>query len=229
MSSRQLKVRRHERETPFRGEAPQGLPSQLPEGERLLWQGVPDWRQFALRVFHLRGLAMYFSAIFAACVVTGLVDGTPADALALSLCKVAGGGMVPILVLGLYSWGVGRSTVYSITNKRVCLQLGLVVPMTINLPFARVESAALRAGKSGIGDICLSLTSGDRLAYLMLWPHARPWRMARAEPMLRAVPDAAHAAQILARALAASANLPVPAMAPQDETSGVGAHAPVAA
>ena len=229
MSTMKVKVRRHERPTAFRGEAPQGLPSRLPEGERLLWQGVPDWRTLALRVFHVRGLALYFSAIFAACVVTGLVDGTPRAELALSLCKVAGAGMVPILVLGLYSWGVGRSTVYSITTKRVCLQVGLVVPMTINLPFARVESAALRAGKGEIGDICLSLTRGDRLAYLMLWPHARPWRMARAEAMLRAVPDAGHAAQILARALAASANLPVPAMVPEDETSGVGAHAPVAA
>lgn len=233
MSTMKVKVRRHERPTAFRGEAPQGLPSRLPEGERLLWQGVPDWRALALRVFHVRGLALYFSAIFAACAVTGLVDGAPLSQQALSLCKVAGAGMVPVLVLGLYSWGVARSTVYSITNKRVCLQLGLVLPMTINLPFARVESAALRAGKGEIGDICLSLTREDRLAYLMLWPHARPWQMARAEPMLRCVPDSGHAAQILARALAASANLPVPAQvhgtASQDETSGVGAHAPVAA
>jgi hypothetical protein len=62
----------------------------------------------------------------------------------------------------------------------------------------------------------------------MLWPHARPWRMARAEPSLRAIPDAAHAGQILGRALAASADMPVPVMVPQEHGSA-GAKAPVAA
>ncbi len=216
------------RETAFRGEAPQGLPSRLPEGERLLWQGVPDWRAMALRVFHLRGLAVYFGVIVAWCLVSGLMDGTPAPDLALSTAKLAGLGLVPIAVLALYSWGVGRSTVYSITNKRVVLRMGLVVPMTMNLPFAQIESAGLRDGKSGIGDICLSLAPGVRLAYLMLWPHARPWRMARAEPSLRAIPDAAHVGLILGRALAASANLPAPVLAQQDH-AGAGAAVPAAA
>jgi len=214
--------------TAFRGEAPQGLPSQLPDGERLLWQGVPDWRTLALRVFRIRGLALYFGAIVAWCVVSGLMDGEPLADLALTAAKVAGMGTVPILVLTLYSWGVGRSTVYSITNKRVVLQMGLVVPMTMNLPFAKVESAALRDGKAGFGDICLLLRGEDRLAYLMLWPHARPWRMARAEPALRAIPDVAHVGRILARALAASADMPVQVAMPQDRP-GVGAQAPVAA
>ena len=216
------------RHTAFRGEAPQGLPSRLPEGERLLWQGVPDWRVLALRVFHIRGLAIYFGVIVAWCLVSGLMDSTPVAALAASTAKLAGMGLVPVAVLTLYSWGVGRSTVYSITNKRVVVQIGLVLPMTMNLPFAKVDSASLRVGKGGFGDICLSLHPRDRLAYLMLWPHARPWRMARAEPALRAIPDAAHVGQVLGRALAASADMPAPVLAQQDHP-GVGAQAPVAA
>ena len=216
------------RHTAFRGEAPQGLPSRLPDGERLLWQGVPDWRVLALRVFRIRGLAVYFGVIVAWCLVSGLMEGTPAAALALNTAKLAGMGLVPILVLTGYSWGVGRSTVYSITNKRVVIQMGLVLPMTMNLPFAQVESASLRDGKGGFGDICLSLSPGIRLAYLMLWPHARPWRMARAEPTLRGIPDVAHVGQVLGRALAASADMPAPVLAQQDHP-GVGAQAPVAA
>ena len=214
--------------TGFRGEAAQGLPSRLPEGERLLWQGVPDWRAMALRVFHLRGLAVYFGVIALWSLVSGLLDGTDAAGVALATAKVAGVGLVPILVMGLYSWGVGRSTVYSITNKRIVFQFGLVLPMTINLPFAKVDSAALREGKDGIGDICLSLNAADRLPWFMLWPHARPWRMARAEPALRSIPGAAHVGRILGRALAASAEQAVPVMAPQDQT-GAGAHVPAAA
>ena len=216
------------RHTAFRGEAPQGLPFRLPDGERLLWQGVPDWRVLALRVFRIRGLAIYFGLIVGWCLVAGLWDGTPAVDLLLTTAKLAGVGLVPIAVLTLYSWGVGRSTVYSITSKRVVIQIGLVLPMTMNLPFAKVDSASLRVGKGGFGDICLSLPPGDRLAYLMLWPHARPWRMAQAEPALRAIPDAAHVGQVFGRALAASADMPAPVLAQQDHP-GAGVQAPVAA
>jgi len=216
------------RQTAFRGEAPQGLPGKLPEGEHLLWQGVPDWRTVAQRVFHVRGLALYFGAIAAWSLASGLMGGAPVLEVAVDTGKVVGAGMVPILFLTLYSWGVGRSTVYSITNKRVVLQMGLVVPMTINVPFSKIESASMRDGKAGNGDICLALRKGDRLAWFMLWPHARPWRMAVAEPSLRAIPDVAHVGQVLGRALAASAEMPAPVMTLQDQGT-VGAQAPVAA
>jgi len=216
------------RQTAFRGEAPQGLPGKLPEGEQLLWQGVPDWRTVAQRVFHVRGLALYFGAIAAWSLASGLMGGAPVLEVAVDTGKVVGAGMVPILFLTLYSWGVGRSTVYSITNKRVVLQMGLVVPMTINVPFSKIESASMRDGKAGNGDICLALRKGDRLAWFMLWPHARPWRMAVTEPSLRAIPDVAHVGQVLGRALAASAEMPAPVMTLQDQGT-VGAQAPVAA
>ena len=67
-------------------------------------------------------------------------------------------------------------------------------------------------GKDGTGDIALQLGKGDRVAYLILWPHARPWRLAKAEPMLRAIPHADRVAQVLARALAAAADAPAPAL-----------------
>ena len=216
------------RQTAFRGEAPQGLPGQLPDGERLLWQGVPEWRAVAKRVFHLRGLSIYFGVIAAWSLASGLMAGAPALEVAVDTGKIVGVGMVPILFLALYSWGIGRSTVYSITNKRVVLQMGLVVPMTINLPFSKIESATMRDGKAGIGDICLSLRKGDRLSWFMLWPHARPWRMAVAEPSFRAIPDVAHVGRILGRALAAAAEMPAPVLAADDQGT-LGVHVPVAA
>jgi len=54
----------------------------------------------------------------------------------------------------------------------------------------------------GTGDIPLTMIGADRIAYLNLWPHARPWRIARPEPMLRAIPDAARVGEILSGALA---------------------------
>ena len=115
---------------------------------------------------------------------------------------------------------MARCTVYTITDARVVIRLGTAFPMTVNLPYGRIETAALKVQKDGSGDISLLLTGKDRLAYMVLWPHVRPWRMKRAEPTLRAVPDVARVGQVLARALAASANLPVPAMVEQAASKG---------
>ena len=42
-----------------------GLPEPLPASERILWQASPQWRGVALRVFHVRKLAVYFALILA--------------------------------------------------------------------------------------------------------------------------------------------------------------------
>ena len=47
-------------------EAAPGLPSALPAGERVVWQGAPNWRSLAIHAFHVPKVAMYFSLIGAA-------------------------------------------------------------------------------------------------------------------------------------------------------------------
>jgi len=211
---------------------PRGLPERLPEGERLLWQGAPDWRRLAQHAFHVRGLAIYFGAIVAYCLASAIFDGKPLRDVAISTALLAGAALLPIGFLTAYSWLVGRTTVYTVTDQRVVLRFGLALPMTINLPYSKIEAAALKPLANGFGDISLLLNSGDKLAYLVLWPHARPWRLKRPEPMLRAIPEAASVGQMLARALAASADMPAP-VAPEGQlghvTAGAGAQKPVAA
>ena len=197
---------------------PRGLPEQLPPGERRLWQGAPGWRALARRAFHVRGLAAYFGVLLAWSAMSSLADGTPAAEAALFTALMVPVALVPILLLTLYAWLVGRSTTYTLTNRRVVIRLGLALPMTINLPFSQVEAASMRLNGDGSGDVCLRLHASNRIAYLVLWPHARPWRLARSEPMLRAVPDAVRVGELLAEALAdslAASSKPVkPAMAP---------------
>ena len=201
----------HDRDMPL----PRGLPERLPDGEQLLWQGAPDWRMLARTLFKVRGLALYFSAIIVVCLALDVMDGRPLQATALSAVQLAGAALGAIGFLAGYAWLISRATVYSITSQRVVFKVGLAVPMTINLPFRKIESVAMKPRPNGCGDITLTLYPTDRMAYFVLWPHARPWRMARGEPTFRAIPDAAHAAQVLARALAGSAGLPVPTIAIQ--------------
>jgi hypothetical protein len=101
----------------------------------------------------------------------------------------------------MLAWLNSRTTVYTITNKRVVMRFGVAVSKAVNIPFTIIDGAALKAMPNGAGDLALTLKAPNKLAFLHLWPHARPWRMATPQPTLRAVPDASAVATILATAM----------------------------
>lgn len=189
-----------------------GLPERLPEGETLLWQGRPGWRGLARGALHVRGIAAYFVLLAlwrGASVTADGGSGLEAAGAAATLVLI---GAVPIAFLLAYAWFAAREAVYSITNRRIVMRVGLALPVTINLPFALIENAALSRRADGSGDIVLRLAGPQRASWIALWPHLRAWRFTRPEPMLRALSDAESAAQILGRALAAAAAVPVAPM-----------------
>lgn len=194
-----------------------GLPEPLPAGERILWQGAPKWWGLAKRAFHARKVAVYCILLLAWHSVTALADGEGAATAALATL-----GLVPIALVAIglpvgLAWLFARSTVYTITNRRVVMRFGVAMPMTVNLPFRTIASAALRVDRKGIGDLPLALTGGDRIAWLVLWPHVRPWRLRQPEPMLRAIPEATEVAEILTEALTrAPTTRTAPVAAPAD-------------
>ena len=47
-----------------------GLPEPLPQGERILWQGSPDFAALARSAFHVRMLAVYFLVLLALLCLT---------------------------------------------------------------------------------------------------------------------------------------------------------------
>ncbi|MBC7770029.1 MAG: PH domain-containing protein [Phycisphaerales bacterium] len=181
-----------------------GLPGNLPAGERLLWQGAPDWWALAQRAFHLRSVAIYFAILIVWRGVSAAQQGASAEGAvqaALWLIPVA------LLALGLLAGLAAlaaRTSVYTITTKRVVLRVGMALPKAINIPFTIIENAALRAYSDKTGDVALTLTPPNKIAYLLLWPHARPIKLARPEPTLRAVANGAEVAAILASALQAA-------------------------
>ncbi|GJE10235.1 MULTISPECIES: photosynthetic complex putative assembly protein PuhB [Methylobacterium] len=181
---------------------PRGLPGPLPAGERILWQGSPTTAGLLVRVFHARLVIAWF----AVCALAfGLAAGAPAAALKVVAPTLAVGA-AGLALLWLLAWLTHRTTLYTVTNRRIVLQAGIALPVTHNLPFAQIDTASLRAFTDGSGDLPLRLRPGLRIAYLQLWPHARPWRLARTEPMMRSVPDADAVAALLARALAVHAD-----------------------
>ncbi|UPY35328.1 photosynthetic complex putative assembly protein PuhB [Sediminicoccus sp. KRV36] len=191
-----------------------GLPEKLPEGEGILWQGSPRWWSLTTRALHLRGLAIYFALMVAWSVASAATSGGTFGEAALASATSLGLAVLCLGVLVAIGRALSHAALYTITNRRIVLRVGVALPMTINIPFSAIESAAVKQHADGTEDIVLTLSPDHKVAWLALWPHARPWRVGRAEPMLRAVPVTSGAAQALARALAASASV---AVAPRPE------------
>jgi hypothetical protein len=181
-----------------------GLPERLPAGERLLWQGQPLPGLVASRIFHLPMVAGYFGLMLAWRIGALVIDGASlADALrgSLVLALLAAFALGILAVLARLA---ARTTVYSLTDKRVVMRIGIVLTVTYNLPLKHLDAAHLVALGGTRGEIALQLCSGTRIAYLHLWPHARPWVLARPQPMLRCLADAQLVSRQLAQAWAAA-------------------------
>lgn len=206
-----------------------GLPGMLPPGETLLWQGSPRFGALARRAMHLRGLALYFAALTVWRAAVLAAEGASWPDFVLGIAWMALLGAVPIGLLALYAWASARSTIYSITSRRIVVRTGVALPMTVNIPFAVIGGAALAQAPDGTGDIALEIMPPHRVSWIALWPHTRSWRITRPQPALRGIPEPEAVARLLARALAASAAMPVqPIAAPgqaSDDTRIEGAHA----
>nr|WP_210322766.1 photosynthetic complex putative assembly protein PuhB [Methylobacterium bullatum] len=184
-------------------DAPPGLPAPLPPGEHILWQSRPCAFGIAARALHARLVGLWFVGLALWAAIPPLGEGAFGQAVLLAgPTLLVGAGAVALL--GLLGWLSARSTTYTITNRRVVMRLGIALPMTLNLPFSLIEGAGCKVFTDGSGDLPLRLRRGNRVAYLHLWPHARPWAVTSPEPMMRSVPDAKRAAEILARALSSA-------------------------
>lgn len=177
------------------------LPEPLPKGESILWSGAPRAWPVAVHVLHVRLVAIYFAALLIWRGVASYLDTGSLLSAAVSVLWVLPLALAVLGILGLFAYLVKRTTTYTITSRRLVIQFGVAFPMTLNLPFKQIGSAALKLYPDGTGDIPVSLVGPTKIAYLLLWPHARPWHLRRPDPMMRAVPAAKTIAEILSRAL----------------------------
>ena len=175
----------------------------LMPGERVLWRGRPSWRALARDVLHIRIVALYL-ALF-------LIWGAYLD-------RSQGLGPVPTLLAGLplltlglgilgacagFAWTCARTTRYTVTTERCVLDFGVALTATLSVPLRRIGAVSVTLRSDGSGDIPLALKPGRKVAFLKLWPHARPWHFQQPQPMLRGVRDAARVAALVSEAAVA--------------------------
>ena len=181
-----------------------GLPEPLPRGESILWQGGPRWTVLARQAFHATTIAIYFGVLLAWRALHAAQSGETFSQAAVPIALLALLAAVALGLLLILAWFASSTAVYTVTNRRVVMRIGIVLTVSYNLPFRAIEAAGLRVNRDGTGDINLLLTPENKIAWLNLWPHVRPWRVKRPEPVLRALPEAARVAAILSQAVAAA-------------------------
>ncbi len=185
----------------FATEPIRGLPERVPPGEELLWQGAPEWRRAAWTIFPSRLVGIYFLAIAGWRCLDALDGSAPVGDVLISVLWLGVPAAATFSIFALLGWLISRTTVYSITSRRLVIRAGIALPITTNVPFEVVQGAALKTYGDGSGDIPLTLLPSARVGYLVLWPHVRPWRFTPPQPMIRAVADGQRVADLLGAAL----------------------------
>ncbi|MBB5514052.1 hypothetical protein FHS89_000050 [Rubricella aquisinus] len=215
----------------FEIEPVRGLPETPPEGERILWQGSPDPWRIATRVYALKWVVGYFLILGLWRFVDRMDLGHGFAAAGSSALWFVGLAAITGAILYGLAWATAKAAVYTITNRRVAMRIGVALTLTLNLPFQWIESADLRRRKDGSGDIALRMKGSTKVSYLVLWPHAQPLKLNPAVPMLRGLKDADGVSAILRDAakarLAELGPLPEPRRGhvdPQSQDDATGAH-----
>ena len=199
----------------FTVEPIKGLPGVPPEGEDILWQGRPNWWALSKDSFNVYWILGYF-IVLAAWRYLSLyqVEGT----------GYAATGSLPLIVLGIVACAIlvliayiqALMTVYTITTKRVVMRVGAALTITFNFPYNKISNANLGLRRDGTGTIAFELVGYNKVSYLVLWPHVRPWKMSSPEPALRCIDNPQEVAKILANAAQTQINTPQVARSTMD-------------
>ncbi|MCC1492404.1 photosynthetic complex putative assembly protein PuhB [Cognatishimia sp. F0-27] len=206
----------------FATEPMPGLPELPPEGERILWQGKPDWWQLAWESLSLKWVIAYFVflTVWRFIAVYDLMPFQQAIGASVPFLILCG---IVVAVLMLVAWVQAYTTVYTVTNKRVAMRVGAALTVTLNLPYTQIANASLALRKNGTGTIALQLMDRSPLGYAMCWPHIKPWSIRDVQPALRCIPEAEKIAGIIAEAAEARVSMPQVARASTVQSGETGA------
>ena len=180
---------------------PEGLPDHLPQGEQLIWQGKPNWQRLAINAFHVRKVAAYFAALIVGQGVFRFANGASLAEATNVVPTLVGLGLAACAILIVLAYVSAKTTRYTLTSKRVLMKVGIALPAIINLPYRQIDGVSFATTGAGCGTIVFKTAGETRLAYLLLWPHAKPWHINKPLPAFRDIPDVEKVASRLAFAL----------------------------
>ncbi|MDZ7824312.1 MAG: photosynthetic complex putative assembly protein PuhB [Ahrensia sp.] len=174
-----------------------GLPAHLPEGEHIVWQGRPDARLVGRKVLKTRWIAGYFVVLAVWALIVGVHEGRAFGNTLISIAMLTILAAVVIGLLELFAWGVHKTTLYTMTNKRLVFRIGVALSATFNLPYDQIAAVDMRERGNDFGDIALTLKKGNQMSWLVFWPHVRGVQMKMTVPQMIGLPNVGGAAEML--------------------------------
>ena len=177
-----------------------GLPEKLPSSERIEWQGSPSTWKVAKNIFYIRPVIAYFAFITLYRIFEGVQSELSAKAIVVSGLWMLALSLTCIGLVYCLAYMTATTTVYTITNRRVVMRIGIALTKTFNLPFKAIVSADMHQEKDGYGDIPLKISADTKIAFVHLWPHTRPYVYSHPQPMIRCVKDVKVVSEILTKA-----------------------------
>ncbi|MDG1215155.1 MAG: photosynthetic complex putative assembly protein PuhB [Luminiphilus sp.] len=182
----------------YEDEPVEGLPENLPEGERIIWQGQPRVSAMAKRVFYVPQLTLYFGLLIAGHTIFRLMEGVAGAQVMGTLVWQSGLAGTVLLLLWWLSRSYARSVLYTLTSERLVIRSGVALPMMVNIPIEQLTAADLRLHRDGTGDILLQPSEDRKLYWVLLWPNVSPWYSRPVKPLLRGLEDPHQAARAFA-------------------------------
>ena len=183
----------------FAVEPIEGLPELLPKGEVILWQGRPNWLRLTIESLNLWWVIGYFG-LLAAWRFLSVIDYMPfGTSISASIPFLFVAAFVGLLLCGV-GYIQAKETLYTITNRRVVMRIGAALTLTLNLPFTKIDNAAVAKKRGGFGNIAFETSGDTKFSYFVLWPHARSWYFGKPQPTLKCIPDIEKVSSILGEA-----------------------------
>jgi hypothetical protein len=182
-----------------------GLPGRLPDGEYIVWQGQPELKTVMTRLLRAHWIAIYFAIAALWSVAVGLNNSEGAWLLLGRVTFIAVAAVILFGLMFLYARAVTKTTLYTITNRRVVMRVGIAISASFNLPFKQIAGADFRVGKDGAGDVALTLKAGHGLSGSVFFPHQRGGLWRKLSPQMICLSDAKSVAEQLAVQLRAYA------------------------
>jgi len=179
-----------------------GVNEALPAGERVLWEGAPDAKALARHLFFLRPISVYLTAMVLWWIAVNASQASSVGFwVTLATQLVLSGGVV--LAAWMFARAIARGTTYAITDRRIVMNFGVIFPLTINVPLHYVQGASAKQFSDRTGQIAVQLNRKEKLAWIVLFPHVRPWTFNNPEPLLRGLSDPVKVGEILREAVLA--------------------------
>ena len=180
-----------------------GLPGRLPDGEFIVWQGQPAFKTVMTRLLRARWIAAYFAIAALWSVAVGINNSETAWQFVGRISFIAVAAVILFALMALYARAVAKTSLYTLTNHRVVMRVGIAISASFNLPFAQISGADFRVGSDGSGDVALTLKSGHGLSGSVFFPHQRGGLWRKLSPQMICLADAKAVAEKLATQLKA--------------------------